>query len=122
MGQFLCDSDDTDSPEALANNPPAQCGLFGQVLNFIRSTVNVLLGFIDGAIDYLLDLLNQVLIEAIPELRYLFDPFPFGNWDALLNVHITAVNVSMVVMFEKVCDQIHLSCVCDVLGLTQHFM
>ena len=46
-------------------------------MNFVKATLDTILGFIDGAVDYLIDLVNQALIEAIPELRTLFEPFQF---------------------------------------------
>lgn len=51
--------------------------MVGQVLNVVKSTVDLLLAFIDGAIDYLIELLNEALLDAIPGLKSLFNPFEF---------------------------------------------
>ena len=51
----------------------------GQVLNFVKATVDLLSSFIDGAIDYLIGLLNGALLDAIPELRLFFSPFQFDS-------------------------------------------
>lgn len=62
-----------------------------QVINFIRATVNLILGPIEGAIDYLIDLIMNLIIDGIPELRSLFAPFDFDfYWDDLINQHIAA--------------------------------
>lgn len=61
------------------------------MFNFVKATLDLLLGFIDGAIDYLIDLLISLLIDGIPELKTLFAPFNFDMyWDKLINEHIKA--------------------------------
>lgn len=75
------------------------------MINFIKATVDLLLGFIDGAIDFLIDLLMNLLIEGIPELKTLFTPFDFDlPWDDLLNEHIAAgAYVQVVIVYVCVC-------------------
>lgn len=77
LGEFLCDSGVVFIEEAAAVTPAPDCGVVGQVLNFVKATVDLLLSFIDGAIDYLIALLNEALLDAKPELKSFLTPFEF---------------------------------------------
>lgn len=67
-------------------NPFSKCP---QVLEFVKATLDLILGPIEGAIDYLINLLMELLIEGIPELKMFFTPFNFDfYWDDLINEHM----------------------------------
>lgn len=55
------------------------CLPVAQVLDTIKAALDVVLAFFDDAIDYLIDLFYDALINAIPEISILFKPFDFDT-------------------------------------------
>lgn len=74
LGSYLCESGSEDE-----TRKPPRCGLVGFVLGFVKIIFKTLLGFIDGAVDYLINLMTKVFIAAVPEIKILFKAIDFDS-------------------------------------------
>jgi hypothetical protein len=74
LGSYLCESGTEDETKK-----PPRCGLVGFVLGFVKIIFKTLLGFIDGAVDYLINLMTKVFIAAVPEIKNLFKAIDFDS-------------------------------------------
>ena len=72
LGSFLCESGLEDS-----NQKPPRCGLVGFVVGIVKIAFKTLLGFIDGAVDFVINMITKVFIGAVPEIKNLFKPINF---------------------------------------------
>lgn len=74
LGSFLCESGLEDE-----NQKPPRCGLVGFVVGFVKLVFKTLLGFLDGAVDFIMNLLLKVFVAAVPEIKSLFKAIDFDS-------------------------------------------